>query len=799
MEETNQWGSEVRAVSVIQKGAFAILCAGVSLLAVFFVPNLSVSPIVSKTLLICVSVLVGLIAYIISVIQEGRFFMPRNLLALSVTLLPLAFIASAVRNGSGVMAYFGYGFEISTVSSIVVLTLLLLLTGQLARSTKRIITVYLGLCVSFLLVSLFEIIHIATVGKTLSFGLFPLTTSNLIGNWNDLGIFFAVFSLLTLVSLEMFSVKKTFRVALICAFVLSLVFLCVVNFSTLWIVLAVFSAMFFLYLYSFETSSAGLLQSDNMPVDIPKRKVSLYALTLLIFSIIFILFGQGIGNTITAKLQTVNVEVRPSWMTTYTVIKSSLKDNPIFGTAPNTFGLDWLRHKPVGVNESIFWNTDFTFGIGLIPTLFATTGILGILSWLFFFAMFVWNGIRSLFAFGKDPHTRFALVSSFFVSLFLWVMAIVYVPSIVTLAFTFFFTGIFCASLYQARIIREKEIVFSHHPKLSFVMVLLLITLIIGSITLLYVIVQKNLSQVYFQSSVLSYQKDGDLLKAEQGIGKAIAIEGYDTYYRGLSELNLIRVDALLNRANVPQKELQDGFQVYIANSIQNAQKAVEVNSANYQNYLALGQVYSALVPKPFEIPGAYENAQATFEKALSVNPHNPTILLQLARLQIAKGDLKSARDFVNRSIAEKQNYADAHFLLAQIEVTEGKLQKAIDSLQTTIVLTPSNPGLLFQLGLLKYNNKDFVGSSEAFEKSIALVPEYSNAKYFLGLSYAELGKNADAITQFQQLVTTNPDNVEVKLILENLTAGRGPFTNAKDPITSKPEKRKELPLKQTN
>jgi tetratricopeptide (TPR) repeat protein len=181
------------------------------------------------------------------------------------------------------------------------------------------------------------------------------------------------------------------------------------------------------------------------------------------------------------------------------------------------------------------------------------------------------------------------------------------------------------------------------------------------------------------------------------------------------------------------------------------------------------------------------------------LNPHNPTIQLQLARLEVANSDLKAARVFVNQAIAEKPNYAEAHFLLAQIEVTEGNLDKATVSLETTLLLSPQDPGLFFQLGLLKYNAKNFNGAVEAFQQAITLVPDYANAKYFLGLSFANLGKAPEAIAQFEDIEKSNPGNAEVALILANLRAGKEPFANAKPPLDSKPENRPELPLKQAN
>ena len=81
-----------------------------------------------------------------------------------------------------------------------------------------------------------------------------------------------------------------------------------------------------------------------------------------------------------------------------------------------------------------------------------------------------------------------------------------------------------------------------------------------------------------------------------------------------------------------------------------------------------------------------------------------------------------------------------------------------------------------FRLGLLYYESKNYTRAAEEFQKSISLVPVYANARYFLGLSYARLGRNADAITEFEAVRSTNPDNVEVNTIIKNLRAGRDPF-----------------------
>jgi tetratricopeptide (TPR) repeat protein len=65
------------------------------------------------------------------------------------------------------------------------------------------------------------------------------------------------------------------------------------------------------------------------------------------------------------------------------------------------------------------------------------------------------------------------------------------------------------------------------------------------------------------------------------------------------------------------------------------------------------------------------------------------------------------------------------------------------------------------------------------------LKPDYSNAKYYLGLNYYYLNRVNDAILQFKDLVSLNPDNKEIKDILENLEDGYSPFAGMSKTQTS--------------
>jgi tetratricopeptide (TPR) repeat protein len=163
----------------------------------------------------------------------------------------------------------------------------------------------------------------------------------------------------------------------------------------------------------------------------------------------------------------------------------------------------------------------------------------------------------------------------------------------------------------------------------------------------------------------------------------------------------------------------------------------------------------------------------------------------------VSQGKFDQAQKYIGIALQIKQNYTEAIFLLSQIQVNNGQIKDAITSVQFAIQTQPNNSLLYFQLGLLQYNDKNYQGAVDALQKAIQINDQYANARYFLGLAYARLGKNPDAIIQFENLNSTNPENDEVKEILTNLKAGKSPFSDVKTPIDSKPEKRKTLPVKE--
>jgi len=299
----------------------------------------------------------------------------------------------------------------------------------------------------------------------------------------------------------------------------------------------------------------------------------------------------------------------------------------------------------------------------------------------------------------------------------------------------------------------------------------------------------------YFQKSFYSLNTVGDMTASEGFMAKAIATVPYDVYYRSMSEIGLLKLNAIVSQDQkvVKLEDIQKQFTDALPGVINAGLSATKADPTNYLNWISLGRVYETLVP--YKIQGAYESAMSSYTEALRYNPKNPGILVMFARLAFTNNDLKTARNYVMQSINMKQNYLDAYFLLSQIEVADKNLKGAIDSVTAASIINPSDPSIFFQLGILKYNNRDVLGAIDALEKSLKLSPQYANAKYFLGLSYELNGEREKAIAQFSDLKASNPESKEVEAILTNLVAGKSIFENAQ---TKAPEKASKLPVKET-
>src|SRR3989338_3847541 len=768
------------------KTSFLVALALIFLLPLFFIPAGVLGLPVAKSVLVIFGIVVATLVFLSEIWREGKLNIPWHPFALIAVLLPLVYLLSALLSTPSSLSLFGYNFEAGTFGFVLLGSLLLVLVGLIFTDASKMLRVLATFSISISVVAVFVAIKVFFGGEFLVWGNFFGNMGNPIGDWTDLAVSFGLLSVLSILMLGMIPMKKSLRSLLYSVFGLSTVLLVIVNFSIAFIMTLGASVLLFFYFSKMEKhffNTAPTLPQMSAHFFL---KPTFLPIVLGVISLVFLINPtvsktQGtLGNVVAKTFKVENISVRPSFSATLGISKAVLSQEALLGSGPNTFGRDWLIYKPADVNVTPFWAVAFPFGIGFIPTQIVATGILGTISWLAFFAFLIFLGVRALSNTPESRATRFALVSVFLATLFLWVSSFLYAPSETILILAFIFSGLLMAVSTETGIIPSRIISLKESPRARFVSTSLLVLIALGALSLGWVGFEKTASALHFKKAIdLSNTAGTSLEEIESQLDKALKFAPADVHYVALSRINFAKAQTAANNTTGTPKENQAIFEEALRESIEAARSAVSVNSAGFQNWVSLGVIYSALVPAPLSVEGAYENAQFAYNEAFKKNPANPELPLLLARLELSKGDVEAGRSFIRNSIALKEDYADAYLMLAQLEIQEGNVAEAIASAEKLALLRPDNPGIHFELGLLKYSNKDYTGAVPVLSQALTLAPDYANAQYYLGLSLARLGRLNEALLQFNALSLTNPDNGEVQSIIKELEAGKKSFLNS--------------------
>lgn len=760
------------------------------ILPLSFISSSIVDAISLKGFILLSAIYVLLFIWSVTRLRKNTFYVPFNLISLSAGLILISALASSIFSDNFGVSFWGRDFGFDSSFYIISLIVFFLLASFLLREVKNSVYVYFLLFFSSVLIFVFQILLVLFPNLIPDFGYFFQNTSNTIGTWFHLGFFAGLTTILSLISIGL--LKKIGRLSMLIniLLVLSLVVLLIVGSFSLWLIVGIFALINFIYL---------ILNDKKESLETNKNFLPIHSLIVIVIVATILLSGFGSQNSINNKIYSVLdinfVDIKLSFSATYEVAKDALINSPIIGKDFISFDQVWVKYKPESINLSEFWSTDFRYGYGLLPTYFSLFGLFGIVSWVLFLSAIIYFGFNSIFKENRSLLSKYILASSFFATLYLWTVSFIYVSNHVILFLAFLFTAVFVGSLYRENLITVKEFSISKTPRCGFVYVFVVVIILISSITSLYNLTEKFISQIYLRQSLVAIQ-NSDLTLAKEKIIKAINFESTDLLFRNLSDVQRAEAANVQNLTELSETNKANLFNNYISGAIQSAYAAVEYDPTNYVNYYHLGNLFIDLIPLKLE--GLVDRSVESLTRARELNPTNPEIPLALARIYLASEQFDLAKKLVNESIIIKPNYTEAVYLLSQVNVAEGEIEKAIENVRTTTLVRPNDPVTYFQLGLLQYQNNNFNDSIVSFETALGLDQFYANAKYFLGLSYYQVDRVTDAKNIFRELSKTNPNNQEVSFILNNLENGFAPFyglSNSDLDVSDQPENRDEPPL----
>ncbi|OGZ19477.1 MAG: hypothetical protein A2494_01755 [Candidatus Lloydbacteria bacterium RIFOXYC12_FULL_46_25] len=793
---------KVLSHKVFSDRALYLLLLGVSfLLPVFFIPGQFVAPEFAKMVLLEVAVLIGTFMWAAGRLRDGHLNLPKSVLLLVSALLVVQFVVAAIVSPAPMLSFIGSGYDIGTVNSFLALFLFLFL-GSMAFSTRdRVLSLYASLMFSTVIIMVYQLLRYFFGADFLAFGLFTNEASTPVGKWNDMVTLMGGAMLLVLTTLYFFPQNKVLRLPAYAVFLVGLFFLLLVNFKVLWFILFVLAGMLVIFaIYEGERAhragvrSAAESGSEHHHKPIHKRVAGHLPVLTTVLLVVAFIYGSGLtmvplkkdGPTIGSFIEKVlkpapysEVVLTPQF--TFNVVAQTLKDSPLFGTSPNRFGTGYLMYKTSDINRTPFWDTSDigNYAFGRIPTYFATTGIIGTILWVIF-VVFLFIKSRKIFALlSKDRIAAYMAFSLFMLVIYFWSIAFFYLPNIAMFALAFLFTGALIAFLVSEGVVPVYRVSFDRGSKLSMILTPVVVIVLAGVVASSVLLYRQVSSLVAFRDAQVALAAN-NLDQAKVDLVLASTRSERDIYYRSLSNIALVQLQQLAN-AKLPAEQVQPKANELISEAGTYAQRALTLDPSNFENHLQVGGVYDILHALGIETVGTettFNLAKLNYQQGLSLNPRSPRILFMLARLEFSAGNRAEGKKYLYQALAERPNYLEALSFAVQMEISDKNPGAAVDILRAGINVEPTNFLLRFALGYLYFEARDYKSAIGEFEAAVVLNPVYADAKYFLGLSYSKTGRTAEAVQQFTDVQTLNPDNKDIANILKNLKAGSGALEN---------------------
>ncbi len=672
--------------NIFDRLSFLSLFLIIILLPLFFLPFSNIPVETSKGLLLVAGLAVCVICWGLARFFDGKMSFPRSASLLGAGGVVLAFFLSAFFLKTSQVSFFGTMFDIGTFWFIFAGFLLLLMSAIILRDSKKAKIVLFGAVLSGAVVLIFQIARLF-IPEILSLGILAGKTDNLLGSWNALGIFAGFSALMSLLVVEFFLTTRVEKLILQILTILSMVVVAAVNFPLVWGLLGISSLIIFVYKISItskEKTTEGTAAAKSEKVYFPALSFTIIMITLLFF-----ISGDFIGGILPNSLGLQNTEVSPSFTATMGVVKSVLKENPILGIGPNKFAEAWAMYKPLAINSTPFWDVSFNSGSGLLPTFAATTGYFGILAWLAFFILFIMNGVRSIFSSVRNG-INWEAIAFFILSSYLFVSCFFYSGGVALFLLALAFAGAFIGLSASEHHKGEILISYLNDHRKSFFSILSIVLIIIISAAGSLKYVERLVSVSYFGKALTA----PTVPEAEASIGRALTLYENDLYLRAYAQIYLVKLNSLAAKdAAALSDEDKALLQSSLDQAVNGAQLAISYNPKNYLNFQALGSVYQRLAS--LGVKDAYGKAIEAFTTALTLNPLNPGLKLNMASVSMTNQKTKEAKDYAKAALALKADYLDAYVILSQIAKNEGDNSAALSYAQTALSLSPTNADLI--------------------------------------------------------------------------------------------------------
>lgn len=168
-----------------------------------------------------------------------------------------------------------------------------------------------------------------------------------------------------------------------------------------------------------------------------------------------------------------------------------------------------------------------------------------------------------------------------------------------------------------------------------------------------------------------------------------------------------------------------------------------------------------------------YATAERIWRLTARQAPHNPRAHGNLGAALFEEERLPEAIEELTIALGLDPKADYVHHTLGTIYLRLGERQRALNFLERAARLG-QDPRALEQLGLLFFEQEDYVRAAHSFQREVDLVPRHADARYQLANTLGQLGRSAEAERQFREAMRLDPALQEASINLSALLAVSG-------------------------
>lgn len=725
------------------------LYAALFLTPVFFLPLTPYPASLNRQFVFTALVGVAMGAWIVKSVRAKKIEYPKGLASASLAALALFVAVSALFSGASAIGFMGLSAgEPDTAIAILSFAFLYFLLAVSAKDKDYDARALMALAASgalAVIAALPAMLAALTAFIGYPFATWDFVTVNTVGTTNAFGLYAGFIGILTFGMLRHAGVSPRLRPWLTALAAISSALVLLIGYWAIFVAIALALAVFALF--------------DGRVRRLAYAGIAVCACMVVI--------GAGFISLPLPRIAAAP-EVAPSVSASLRIARATAGEgvkNFLLGSGPATYAYQYARYRDAGLNATPFWGVRFTQGFNAILTHLVSWGIFGTLLLVAFIIFSAYAAFRLV----RKPKPGGVTVIMTALFAYTGVALFLYPQNFVLYFLLFAVAGLIAGRGMEARGAQGS---LSMHPWVG--------VFACGAVlALMFVNGKRYVAAIEFARGINAVEETKDVSRALPLIARGSGLDSKnDAYLQALASAYLAQANAIAAAAGAnADEEVKKQVAETVALAVSAAERSTQVNPANAENWVGLGQVYDAIAP--FN-EGAAASAIAVYGKARSLDPANPVIPTYIGGSRRAAAErMKSgaapeyaaAQAAYEEAIALKQDYAPAHFGLIGMFDVLGKGADAAARAERLRAIVPDNAEILFQLGVIHYQAGRTALARTALERAVAIAPNYANALYFLGLAHAKDGDAVRAIEYLERVLQLNPDSAEVKEALAGLRA----------------------------